>query len=344
MPKVSVIIPVYNVEKYLAKCLDSVINQTLKDIEIICINDGSTDGSAKILEEYAKKDDRIKVINQENGGLSNARNSGLDIASGKYCYFLDSDDWIELNTLEKLVNVINENDVDAVVHEANVIAEDDFCLQVAEDNQEWFKGYSKNNGIHEIPLEISHKIASVAWNKLYKTDLINKYHCRFPEGLINEDEAFLWIYMVHCRNYYYLDEKLYNYLRRADSIMGTRNNSPKVLDILEIEKIIYNTVKEHKVIDDYHKYLTRLYAGNVKNLFSRMPKKYRSEALRQIKEYYNTTNHDKKILKMYLRLKYMHLFNFCGHIFSLKNSPNKKHKIVTILGLKLKFKRKKKNA
>ena len=343
MTEVSVIIPVYNVEKYLAKCLDSVINQTLKDIEIICINDGSTDGSLKILQDYAKKDDRIKVINQENMGQGSARNKGLDIAVGKYCYFVDSDDWIELNTIEKLVKIISENDVDAVVHGANVIAEDDFCLQVAEDNQEWFKDYSKNNGIHEIPLEISHKIASVAWDKLYKTDIINKYHCRFPERLINEDEAFLWIYMLHCRNYYYLNDRLYNYLRRADSTMATRDNSPKVLDILEIEKIIYNTVKEHKNIKDYQKYLTKLYVKDIKDLFSRMPKQYRKVAFRKIKEYYQTTNHDKKVLKIYLKLKIKPIFKFFEHLFSLKNSSDKKHKIITIFGLKLKFKRKKKN-
>ena len=150
--------------------------------------------------------------------------------------------------------------------------------------------------------------------------------------------------MLHCRNYYYLNDRLYNYLRRADSIMATRNSSPKVLDILEIEKIIYNTVKEHKNIDDYQKYLTKLYVDNIKSLFSRMPKQYHKEALKQIKDYYKTTNHDKKVLKMYLKFKIKPVFKFFEHLFSLKNSQNKKHKIVTIFGIKLKFKRKNKNA
>lgn len=106
MSKVTIIIPVYNVEKYLEKCLNSVICQTLKDIEIICVNDGSTDNSQQILKEYAQKDERIKIVDKKNGGLSSARNAGLDAATGEYCYFLDSDDWIELNTLEKLYGFI----------------------------------------------------------------------------------------------------------------------------------------------------------------------------------------------------------------------------------------------
>ena len=117
MPKVSVIIPVYNVEKYLSECLDSVVNQTLKDIEIICVNDGSPDGSAEILEEYAQKDNRIKVITQENRGVSEARNSGLKIASGEYIAFLDSDDYIDLKFFEQLYKRGIESNSDVVVCE-----------------------------------------------------------------------------------------------------------------------------------------------------------------------------------------------------------------------------------
>ena len=102
----SVIIPVYNVEPYLEQCLDSVINQTYKNLEIICINDGSTDNSLKILEKYQKKDNRIKLINQKNKGLSEARNAGLDVAKGEYIAFVDSDDYLELNAYEEAMNVV----------------------------------------------------------------------------------------------------------------------------------------------------------------------------------------------------------------------------------------------
>ena len=106
MALVSVIIPVYNLEKYLKQCLESVVSQTLKDIEILCVNDGSTDSSLEILEEYASRDTRIRIINQENHGAGNARNTGLNIAAGEYLYFLDGDDYIENKTLELLVELM----------------------------------------------------------------------------------------------------------------------------------------------------------------------------------------------------------------------------------------------
>lgn len=121
MYKVSIIIPIYNVEQYLAQCLDSVINQTYKNIEIICVNDCSLDNSFRILDEYSKNDKRIKIINRENnGGLSAARNTGLDNASGKYIYFLDSDDWIDLDYIEKMLNAAIKNDVEVVLN-TNII-------------------------------------------------------------------------------------------------------------------------------------------------------------------------------------------------------------------------------
>ena len=120
--KVSVIIPVYNVEQYLNQCLDSVINQTLKDIEIICVDDGSTDNSFKMLEEYAQKDNRIKVIHQKNKGAAAARNEGLYIAQGKYLSFLDSDDFFEIDMLEQMYNCAEKYNTDIVVCKSKVIS------------------------------------------------------------------------------------------------------------------------------------------------------------------------------------------------------------------------------
>ena len=112
MAKISVIIPVYNVEEYLERCLNSVVNQTFKDLEIICVNDGSTDSSGEILQKFARKDARIKIIKRPNGGLSAARNTGLEVMSGEYFAFLDSDDWIDLNFYEKLYEKAKEFDAD----------------------------------------------------------------------------------------------------------------------------------------------------------------------------------------------------------------------------------------
>ncbi|MBR3628081.1 MAG: glycosyltransferase family 2 protein [Elusimicrobia bacterium] len=114
MPKISVIVPTYNVEKYLSQCLDSILNQTFKDFECICINDGSTDNSLSILQKYASKDNRIKIINQENKGLSGARNAALKIVTGKYITFVDSDDFVSSDYLEKLINLAEKENSDIV--------------------------------------------------------------------------------------------------------------------------------------------------------------------------------------------------------------------------------------
>lgn len=342
MPKISVIVPVYNVEKYLAKCIESIINQTYKDLEIICVNDGSTDNSLQILESYAKNDDRIKIVNRENGGLSAARNSGLDVAAGEYCYFVDSDDWIELDTIEKLIHIITSYNVDVVVHSALNIAEDESCVITAKNNNQWFEKRSKHDGVYDVPLEINRKIPAVAWNKLYKMEIIKQYNCRFHEGLVNEDELFIWTYMIHCKNYYYLNEKLYNYFRRSDSIMGLRNNSPKVLDILKIEELIYKTVSKHKNIEEYQDYLTQNYIDVVRLLFRRMPRKYRKDAIKRINIYYKTINRDKRILKLYRKYKYKTLKEFFQWIFSITNIKKEDYagKQIKILGIKIKIKRK----
>ena len=115
MPKISVIVPVYNVEKYLRKCIESILNQTFREFELILVDDGSTDSSGKICDEYALKDSRIKVIHKENGGASSARNAGLDVAKGEYIGFVDSDDWIEMDMYGELYRLIKENNTDISV-------------------------------------------------------------------------------------------------------------------------------------------------------------------------------------------------------------------------------------
>ena len=323
---ISVIIPVYNVEKYLKKCLDSVINQTFRNIEIICINDGSTDNSLQILNEYAEKDSRIKIVNKQNGGLSSARNAGLDIAEGEYCYFVDSDDWIELNTLEKMYNIIISNDVDTVVHNAINIPEDESCEYMANETQVWLKTFEKISGVYDVPIDINAKIPTVAWNKLYKMSIIKEFNCRFPVGLINEDELFIWTYMIHCKKYYYLDERLYNYLRRSNSIMAKRDNNENILDILDILEEIYKTVEKYKNIEDYREYLTLNYINQVNWLFYRIPNKYKKQALRKIMQYYEITSKDNKIKELYNMYKYEKIRKFLGcfkqfiqKIFSITN-------------------------
>ncbi len=182
--KVSVIIPVYNVENYLARCLDSVLGQTLKDIEIICVNDGSTDKSVEILQKYAKKDARIKVVNQKKEGVSVARNTGIVNATGEYIAFLDSDDFVDLDFYEKLFNNIEIQKADIAC--ASIIRENEkkkTCLV------DYTKVEVSHNTTEKFLLAHSPKYNFV-WNKLYRRKFLVNNNLKFVVGMIYEDMCF----------------------------------------------------------------------------------------------------------------------------------------------------------
>ncbi len=183
MIKVSIIVPVYNVEKYLRECLDSLIGQTLKDIEIITINDGSPDNSLQILEEYATKDPRVKIINQENAGLSAARNRGLSEASGEYVAFIDSDDWVDADFCERLYNAAQKDEAD--------IAAGGVVLYKNPQKSKKHISYQKNcvyKGIKEKYYKLLFGAAHCyVCNKIYRREALIKSGIVFPEGKVYED-------------------------------------------------------------------------------------------------------------------------------------------------------------
>lgn len=224
---ISAIIPVYNVTPYLKVCLNSIINQTYKDLEIIIVDDGSTDESGSICEDYAKIDTRIKVIHKDNVGLSSARNVGIDLAKGEWIYFLDSDDWIENNALERLLKFAQLNDCD-IVQSNHYYAYDKYLLYRRSSVKEKKKFLlTKNEAMKE--LIINDRIKNFAWGKLYKTDLIRDL--KFPEGKFFEDS--FWQHFVFHRSSKLgiIDTPLYYYRQRKDSISG--HFSPKIMDLLE---------------------------------------------------------------------------------------------------------------
>lgn len=242
MSLISVIIPVYNVEKYLSKCVDSIINQTYTELEIILIDDGSTDSSGKICDSYCNLDKRIKVVHQNNRGLSYARNIGIELATGKYISFIDSDDWIENNMFEKLYNLADLYDADIVqgdyirvfneldnkkIHikeEFNILNSEEMLLNL----------YNKEVMIKNI----------VVWNKLYKAKLFETL--RFPVGKIHEDEAI--IYKLYNSSNIIIDSNMviYYYRQRQNSIIH-KKISLKNLDLIDIleERRMY--FKQHNM-------------------------------------------------------------------------------------------------
>lgn len=178
MPRISVIVPVYNVEEYLERCLTSIVNQTYKDLEIICINDGSTDNSLEILKAFAQKDVRIIIIDQPNQGLSSARNIGISRATGEYISFIDSDDYIDENTYTTITNQLS-NDIDMVSFGTTIFGE--AFTEKRRGDEKYYR--IKFSGVQKAKLSNMLKTNVAVWNKLFKTNIIRKYNILFPENV-----------------------------------------------------------------------------------------------------------------------------------------------------------------
>ncbi len=228
---VSVIIPVYNVEKYLKEAIESVINQTFKNIEIICVNDASPDNCAQILADYASKDARIKIITHNtNRGLSCARNSGLDIAKGEYIYFLDSDDYYDTTLIEKTLKLFSDK-IDIVTFNLKKFYELDErnCDITYSSERTCNRNYSREQqGIHKVDNKIYEIIMEESCRNVFKNSLIKKYNIRFAENLIFEDTSFIFKYLAVCRNIFIDTEILYNYRIRTNSILDSIQYKPPV--------------------------------------------------------------------------------------------------------------------
>ncbi|RYL92710.1 glycosyltransferase [Sporolactobacillus sp. THM7-4] len=229
-PLVSVIVPVYNVEKYLKKCVESIMNQTFKNIEIILVDDGSTDASGKMCDYFQLMDNRIVVIHKENGGLSSARNAGIKRAKGIFVGFVDSDDWISETMYENLLSLTNKYDADvSECRFINVNKKTD--LKKVIEQPESVLTFN-----HDDALRLHFQNAlfySVVWNKLYKKELFNGIE--FPEGKIHEDEFTTYKILDKASKLVSTSNILYCYFRRSNSIMGQKFSS-KSLDRLEAYK------------------------------------------------------------------------------------------------------------
>ena len=183
MNKISIVIPIYNVEKYLPQCLDSVINQTHQNLEIILVNDGSTDSCGEIGEEYAAKDPRIKVIHKENGGLSDARNAGIKVATGEYIAFIDSDDFVAVDFCEKLLETLLENTADVAECDFLAFENDRDLEKFSTDTKEKIEVFETEAALELLMKEY---FKQTVWNKLYRREVLGDFE--FPVGKINEDE------------------------------------------------------------------------------------------------------------------------------------------------------------
>ncbi len=247
---ITVIIPVYNVEKYLPRCLDSVIHQSYKNLEIILVDDGSTDSSGAICDQYALRDNRIKVLHKSNGGLSSARNAGLHQAHGDYISFVDSDDFIALEFIERLLRLITNNTADIAFCNYSL-----YCTlepQVHTNPSGKSTLYVGRKAIMSNFYNHNCGVSVMAWGKLYKRELFGKI--RFPEGRIYEDEATTYLVFYLAKKVVYLKAPLYFYYRRPDSIttkMLTEDNLSVLQTLQEVvDFYLHNNEKmlAHKAI------------------------------------------------------------------------------------------------
>lgn len=242
--KVSVIVPIYNVEAYLCKCVDSILNQTYKNLEIILVDDGSPDRCGEICDEYARKDDRVKVIHKKNGGLSDARNAAIDIATGEWVTFIDSDDYASADYVETLYGVVDRNKCRVGVacfvefHEG----------ENSDTKQPAYKElvFDKWKGIEKMFYQ--ELFDTTAWCKIYHKSLFDA-GIRFPYGIYYEDVPTIYQLFLHTDKVAFCNKRIYNYLLRSNSIEGQAFNVHKLDSALKVLEMIGNHFDELKRIE-----------------------------------------------------------------------------------------------
>ncbi len=236
---ISVIVPIYNVEKYLPKCVDSIISQKYKNLEIILVDDGSTDRSGTIADEYKKMDGRIHVIHKKNGGLSDARNAGIEVALGDYLVFIDSDDYIHPEMISRMFDAVKNTSSDIAVCAVRSVKENEATpLETGNDEITVIEGADKRT---EYYFEKHCVEFNVAWNKLYPASYFKEI--RYPFGKIHEDEFTTWKVLELASRVVYIGEPLYYYVQRKTSIMGEKFSEKRFMRLEAYDERIEHYLK-----------------------------------------------------------------------------------------------------
>lgn len=233
--KISIIVPVYNVEKYLGKCIDSILNQTYKNFELILVDDGSTDSSKTICEVYSKKDNRIKLFHKTNGGLSDARNYGINHSNGEYLLFIDSDDFIHNHYLEILYNTIEKNNADLVICKYKSVYEKDNVTFDIPDKIDIQK-YDRSQVYEKMFLQDGIDVSAVA--KIYKKSIFIDNNIMFPKDMLYEDMQIIDKVIENCSSIFIADFDGYFYLQRSGSIMYSSMSEKRMSLIKKMDDLI----------------------------------------------------------------------------------------------------------
>lgn len=281
---VSVIVPVYNVEDYLMRCVDALINQTYKNLEIILVDDGSTDRSGDMCDYYAKEDNRVKVIHQKNAGQSKARNVALDMAKGEYYCFIDSDDYVPTDYIERLYKALIDYDADVALCDFVKFTGESVDGAFDKKEKDKVEIYSESPTLLvERMHTISGELYVVMWGKLFKKKLFDGI--RFPEGRICEDLAILYKLFFACKNGVHIDDIMYYYFRDNRNSSTYNINKKFYTDVfLALDEEIEYMQREHKDMVEYPKktymywildYYRKLYKSGEKTELKQLHKKYK---------------------------------------------------------------------
>lgn len=333
--EISIIVPVYNVEKYIDRCIDSILNQTFKDFELILVNDGSTDNSGDICDKYSKIDSRIKVIHKINGGVSSARNVGIDNANGKYIQFIDPDDWVDDLLLERSYNTINNEDSDIVF--LGIKYEDFISKRVTKRvvSKEIIFDINKNIKHDAIKL-IKDDLFGFTWCKLFKASIIKSHKIKFDESIsLAEDEKFTCDYYKYINKISVLDEAYYYYVKYGNerqTLCSMSGNSIYTRDKIFKSWMQMLDTKENDIfIKTYlsNKSFSNLYEEVYNIYFEEKNKVTRNIKLSKLKNTYfynylvkNYTKYYQKILLFFInnnKYEIFKIFNKLYYILKLKN-------------------------
>ena len=264
MVKISIIIPVYNSEKFLSQCLDSIIGQSLKEIEIICVNDGSIDNSLNILEDYANNDKRIVIIDKENEGTGKARNIAIKQASGEYLYFVDSDDWIEEKTCENLYSISKKYNLDLLqTISFNLIKESTERIEMTD-----FIEKHEYNIISGKEFSANNYTRSYAWGKLWNSQFLKKNNLSFSEHYIGEDIIITFRGFLYAQRVLTIDYKCYNYRIHSSSMMRQKRGVKFIDSYHKIAIEMLDTINEFDLWDNFgfmKRLIINLYRINLYN-------------------------------------------------------------------------------
>ncbi len=341
-PKISIIIPVYNAQNYIAKCLDSLINQTYKNLEIICVDDCSKDDSLKILRQYEQSDNRIIVLhNESNKGPATARNMALERMTGEYLMFCDNDDTYTPQMCEKMLDALLVNNVDLAFCKSNFVYESDYrpfdrIEEYINAMPTGFIDFSKmDKGIVNV----------VLWNKIFKAEILKKYNIKFPDGITHEDDAFVFMYVSVINSAFCIETKLYNYLLRDTSYRATSffyKAKQKIrFDALRSLQYVYIFMKKNGIWSFSKSYFLHCENNELGAFVNYLKPRDVGMAKRMVNELVAQDKLPQSSLNLFLHLLEKRQFlKPHQYIFSVRNIEN--HKQLVICGLKFKFRRRNK--